>query len=79
MSNKNPQTKKPRLFTTDIMDVSPEDISTEVLVFDRFATLVLRVGGMRFSLFFKSEQDALSARANLLINTSVAYRNEKVA
>lgn len=79
MSNKNPQTKKPRLFTTDIMDVSPEDISTAVNVFDRFATLVLSVGGMRFSLFFENEKDALSARANLLINTSVENRTEKVS
>jgi hypothetical protein len=71
--------KKPRLFTTDIMDVSPEDISTEVIVFDRFTTLVLRVGGMRFSLFFQNEQDALTARSNLLINTRVTNRAEKVA
>ena len=58
--------KKARLFCTDFMDVSPEDISSEINVYDTFSTFVLLVGGMRITMFLKTEEEAHQARANVV-------------
>jgi hypothetical protein len=66
--------KKPWVHSMGIMDMSAEEISVKVSVYDTFATVNIDLGKMTISLFTTNEDEAKAIVAKFVMPEVANYR-----